>query len=472
MVRMPPTQILAGLLVAAAASGCQERRPDAPDPGLANVVFVSIDTLRPDHLSCYGYERDTSPHLDALAAKGILFEQAFCQAPKTGPSHMSLMTGLYPEAHGVTNWREDGAHRLSDSITTLAEVLHEAGYHTAGYVAGGHVRPELGFDRGFDHYEVVGGPENVFRKAREMLGEFQPSVRGTAPRPFFLFVHTYEVHDPYTPPTEYRHRFTAPDYGGDIIGSYSELLQRTDGDWGQQHEAFWSLVDPADPDDLQHLRALYDASIVFVDELFGDLLATLESRGLAGKTLVVFVSDHGEEFQEHRGFLHETLYQEILQVPLVLWLPGEQGRARAGERVTTPVETVHLMATLLSSLGLPVPAGVNAVSLLDVRAREEPPILFSQWPTAGMHALRKGSWKLIQRMQDGALVEELFALDLDPAEQTNRIDEQPAVAEELRALIAAYRKQCSDRRSGSSAGDALLLDDEAREQLEALGYLK
>lgn len=209
---------------------------DEPDERPWNVVLISVDTLRPDHLGAYGYERKTSPVIDELAKRGALFEQAYSQAPKTAPSHMSILTGLYPDAHGVKNFDEGENLRLSDRIPTLATLLEEEGYRTAAFTSGGHVRPDLGFDQGFEEYGTTGGVKGIFRGAEKKAKEF-------AGDPFFLFIHTYEVHDPYVPPEGFRGRWTDASYDGGVIASRDELLEASGAVWADQHRTFWDRVD-------------------------------------------------------------------------------------------------------------------------------------------------------------------------------------------------------------------------------------
>jgi len=173
------------------------------EPPRPNLVLVSIDTLRADHLTAYGYERSTSPEISRLARQGILFERAFSQSPKTATSHMSLFTGLYPPAHRVANWGERRVRRLSDDVPTLATLLVRAGYRTEAYTNGGNVSARLGFGQGFDSYQEDRGAESVFDSAQRALDRFVQEADGGARAPFFLFLHTFQVHDPYVPPAEF-----------------------------------------------------------------------------------------------------------------------------------------------------------------------------------------------------------------------------------------------------------------------------
>jgi arylsulfatase A-like enzyme len=431
---------------------------------LPNLILISIDTLRADHLSAYGYERATSPSIDALAEESVVFEKAFSQSPKTASSHMTIMTGLYPEAHGLVNW--DEAHnRLGAGVPTLAGLLRDAGYRTEAYTWGGNVRAELGFDRGFDVYEHA--REAVFDRAGEALEEF---AAASGP-PFFLFLHTYEVHDPYAPPAEYAGRFLDPEYSGRIPSSEEELGAAIGGggSWWQRHLVYWGHVDRNSDEDVTRLRDLYDAAIAFVDQQIGDFLGLLGPLGLESNTVVVLLSDHGEEFFEHRGFLHDNLFQEVLHVPLMIRFPGGSGPL-APRRVEEVVRLVDLAPTILEHLQLPIPAHVQGASLLPVLKGEDTSsrAVFSQWGALGMKSMRVGNWKVVYYPQSRFL----FDLSQDPFEQRNLAKRHPGqergLHDSLEQILAESRTL---RESLGPAPSPPELSDEVRKELKALGYL-
>ncbi len=440
--------------------GLPEARP-ASNP--RNLVVVSIDTLRADHLSLYGYERATSPGLDAFAADASVFESAWSQSPKTAESHMTLFTGLYPVAHGVRNlWHE--SQRLSDDVPTLAELLRRAGYRTVGYHGGGNLEAELGFDRGFERYERPGDVRQVFGRGAAWLEE---AARDPERRPFFLFLHTKVLHDPYEPPPEYAALFSDPTYAGDIGLSETERRRaQREGGWWLVHRRFWEGVDFRDPADVRHLRDLYDGLIRLMDDQLTAFLERYRELGLGRDTIFVFLSDHGEEFLEHRGFRHSSVYREVLHVPLVVRLPDAAAR---GRRVTAPVSLVDVLPTLLERLGLPRPEHVQGRSfaaLLD-GAPAEPGPVYSEWAARGVRALRVGRWKYVDRR----VARELYDLSRDPDEQRDLWEAHPRIGERLRRDAERMADATAQMAASVRRGERFGLDPDLRERLEALGYL-
>jgi len=462
---------LAPVALGALLASCgDEPRTVHAREGRYNVVLVSIDTLRADHLPMYGYARDTSPNLRRrVAEQGLVFENAYSHSPKTGPSHMSLLTGLLPDAHGVKNVAEGEENRaLSPGIETLASILKRNGYHTAAFTERGHVVAELGFDRGFDVFEAGGGARGIFKNGIDAVEMF-------AADPFFLFLHTYEVHDPYTPPKGFREIWADPDYSGSIISDSNELSAAAGGEWAARHEVFWDHVDAESPADVQHLRDLYDGSIRFVDKWIGALIDQLEELGELDRTLLIVLSDHGEEFLEHGGFLHETNYQELLHVPLVMRLPADLARGRRGRRVESVVRLVDVEPTVLEVLGIdaqhdPVHVGNSVLGLVGGEAKSAP--VLSAWPRERQFAYRKGDWKIIWSEPEpgraGSL--ELYDLAADPDERKDLAQDEPERAAELLATLKGARDACRAYLQSVQAGEAFEPDPEMLSDLGALGY--
>jgi arylsulfatase A-like enzyme len=456
---------LAALL--ATAAGCSE--PVTVEDLRDNLVVISIDTLRADRLGAYGHDRDTSPTLDALARTGVLFERAYAHSAKTAPSHMSILTGVVPAVHGVDNWSDDAAnHRLSAEVPTLASVLQRAGYQTAAFTAGGQMVEELGFASGFDRFRTGGGTEAIFERAGNTIHSLRDS-------PFFLFVHTYEVHDPYVSPEVFQRRFVDPNYRGTIV-SAREQLSSGGGGWRGEHERFWEGVDRASETDRAHLLNLYDAGIRYTDGLVARLVERLREAGIDERTWVVVLSDHGEEFGEHGDYLHETLYQEVLHVPLIVRPPtrpgsGSEAMSRfRGQRVPHAVQMIDVMPTLLGRLDVPIPTSVQGVDLLDAAAPERPQ--FSEIPSKRMRALRHGNWKLIERgRRSEADRFELYDLAHDPAERVNLRDREPVELDQMRQRLAATAHEATEAGRQVARGVAAELDTDTRAALRALGYL-
>jgi len=424
-----------------------------------SVVLVSIDTLRADRLGAYGYGRPTSPAIDAMAAESLLFERCFSHSPKTAESHMSLFTGVLPTAHGVLNWSTDRAQRSSRpaGLPTLASLLRDAGYRTAAYTAGGNVAGALGFEHGFDAYVEAGATSlELGRLGLEDLARGQ--------KPFLLFVHTYAVHDPYTPPPEHARLFVDPAYAGRIVWDAARLRAslRNGAGWHQLHAAYWERADLRDPRDVRHLSNLYDAVIHDMDAQLRPLLDSFR-RLLGDRAIFVLLSDHGEEFGEHAGFTHNSLYQEVLHVPLILRLPGVAPR-----RVPEVVPLSDVMPTLLDLLGLTTPEHVQARSLAPILsgAERRGRAVVSEWREEGRAAIRLGGLKYM-RVED----ERLFDLDADPGETRNLLPSSRDRLYPLRLGLDRYTEASLSLKARFGTGKAPELDPETRRQLEALGYI-
>jgi len=304
-------------------------RPSPP----RGLILVSIDTLRADHLGTYGYDRPTSPQIDALAEDSIVFERMLAHAPNTPPSHMSLLTGLLPVEHGVQGWVSPTKRdRLDPKHTTFAEILQRAGFATAASTAGGWMSPDLGFDRGFDEFHTRKRLSRSIDWALDWL-DARPEQR------FFLFLHTYEVHAPYRAAPEHRALF--------VEAGYRPRWQPIPTTLGKVRRGEITLSD----EDLRYFVNLYDAGIHQVDATIGLLVEQLAARHVLDETIVVVTSDHGEEFLEHGSTGHWQLFNRPnLHVPFIVRLPrGTSG----GRRITEYAQHVDFVPTMLELLGLP-----------------------------------------------------------------------------------------------------------------------
>jgi arylsulfatase A-like enzyme len=409
-------------LVLAAGSGCGERRAEAPVP--QRILLVTIDTLRSDHVGCYGAERAATRTLDALCAAGVRFEAAVSPAPLTLPAHASLMTALDPPGHGV---RHNGVFRLPSAIPTLAERLREAGYATGAVVGSQVLDRRYGLDRGFDHYDdqlterVVGGSGWPERRADRVADAALALMDRLGPR-FFLWVHFYDPHMTYEPPPGFASAFASRPYAGEIA---------------------------------------------FVDAQLGRFLGGLRSRWGEAGLLVVATSDHGESFGEHGDRTHSYFVYETTQhIPLLLAGPG----LPAGRSVAAPVGLVDVAPTVLAlaqARPLPETAGRDLTPLLrgepdgPAQAYFEtvaPQLDFGWSPLLG---LRVGSHKYIRAPRP-----ELYDLAADPGEQRSLAEQQPERVAELDAALEA-RLRASPAREASP----LPMSGETREALRSLGYL-
>jgi arylsulfatase A-like enzyme len=446
--RLRPSIRIILLLAVGLSLSCGE--PEGPH----NVLIIGVDTLRPDHLGCYGYTRPTSPNLDELAASGVVCENAVSQSPWTTPSFGTAFTSLYPTQHGAGSL-ETG---LRTESTTLAELLQEKGYATGAIVSSPSMSPEFGLNRGFGVYDICYQHEG--RPATEATALALEWLDGNKGNRFFLFVHYFDPHLSYRPPPPYDTMFD-PDYQGEIGNYFTRQMYPRDTDGG------FSTMKALSTADWNHIKSLYDGEIAFTDFAIGQLLDGLASRGLDDNTLVVFISDHGEEFFEHGGFRHgHTLFNELIRVPLVFKLPGVlPGRAR----VRRQVRILDVMPTVLDLLGIEPEVHMEGASLtgiltgVDGPRRPEEAVLppddaFSEALLRGpeQKSISAYPWKLIYDTSTEA--EALFKLDVDPAEQRNLIDKEPEAKARLEDLLFKTLLDISDtwyvEMAGSTAGNS------------------
>jgi arylsulfatase A-like enzyme len=394
-------------------------------------LLVGVDTLRPDHLGCYGYARNTSPNIDRLAGRGVLLENTISQCPWTLPSFATVLTSLYPTQHGAGI----DMNRLRTTFPTLANILSDNGYATGGIINVSVLSPEFGVDRGFDYYDATA--PTVKRIADEITSDALEWIGLHEHEPFFLFVHYFDPHLSYSPPAPYDTLFD-PDYEGRIGRSfdrdkYLEMKDDLFRNEGEQTAADWN-----------HIRALYDGEIAFTDEAIGDLLQGLEKLDLRERTLIVFLSDHGEEFFEHKGYGHgHTLFREVIEVPLIFSLPGVLPE---GVRLSRQVRLVDVMPTILDLLDIDVDVRLEGTSLTPwlVGEGRAPMVRGGMFPpeVAYSEGLRRGgerksvatqTWKLIY---DVATEEEiLLNLEQDPGEMNNLAGENHDSQDLLEAML-------------------------------------
>ncbi len=432
----------------ALASGCRTR-PEAP------VILVSIDTLRPDHLGCYGYPRPTSPHLDAFRRDAVLFQKAIAHAPSTLSSHASILTSLLPPHHGASISNDLAVPR---EVTTLAEVLRAEGYLTASFNGGVQLDPVWGLDQGFDTYASVkprGAPAESLIDEHDRFAHITEQARAFIlnheGRPFFLFLHTYEVHHPYSPDAADLDAFRG-DYKGPLPDLITvDLLRQIDGGSLRISDG-----------DRQHVVDAYDAEIRSMDRAFGAFVGFLRERKLYHDALIVVTSDHGEEFGEHGrlGWHSHSLYDELLRVPLLVKLPASR---LGGGLATEQVRGIDVAPTVLSALGLGIPAPFEGRDLLKggspgAAANEAWSSRDVTEPNAVI-SLRTPEWKLFDAR--------LYDLLRDPGEREDVAKSHADVARRLserRKAIAADRPRPARRPATP--------DDELRERLRSLGYVE
>jgi arylsulfatase A-like enzyme/Tfp pilus assembly protein PilF len=395
-----------------------------------NVLLITLDTTRADHLGCYGWSRARTPHFDRLAAEGVRFEHAFASAPITLPSHASILTGLYPPAHGVRN---NGNFYLAERFQTLATLLHGQGYRTAAFVSSFILDRRYGLARGFDVYDdrIEGAQPGVISLGAERRGDrtshalslWLESYAAAPSAPFFAWLHLYDPHEPYRPPPPFRDLFA---------------------------------------------DAPYDGEIAFDDAIVASILDKLGRLGLLDHTLIAVVADHGESLGEHGEETHSMfVYDAAIRVPLLLWRPGT---LPGGTVVQDPVRTIDLAPTLLDLVGAPALPRIDGRSLLPLvegRDKGPTPLVYAEtylpqfymnW--SPLRAVRSDRFKLIEAPRP-----ELYDLAQDPGELHDLHDSRADTARALKSRLDAITG------GGAGAMNVAALDREAMEKLAALGYV-
>ncbi len=475
-------------------AGCSGERKSDHVPAPPLILLFSIDTVRADHLGCYGYHRPTSPFIDRFASRATFFQNAVSQSAVTTPSHMSIFTSLMPVVHQIHNPNPfDGTlTELADNIPTLAGELRDKGWRTAGLHGGGPLSPAFGFSRGFDLYrdDFFFNYQTPYYQPRRELETIQELVRESREneQPLFLFLHHKIPHDPYlASPPRFLHRFLEDPAPG-LPLSRDDFRRRPDG--GYDEESFWDGVDYDNPRHLRHMIDLYDGEILYSDYIFQQVVTILQAEGIYDDSLIILLSDHGEEFNEHGGYRHWKLFVETLNVPLIVKFPGEEF---AGKTIEPHVRTLDLLPTLFEYLGIPIYYPVQGVSFLplltgkgeyapliasqaldvhspdDVQFRES--IRFLKDGYSYSNQLSAGLWR--DSLEKGQ-PEWLFNLEADPREQVNLIDEKPELAARMREKADELLESNRAFREivGSLPAPPRAPDDELRRQLEALGYLR
>ncbi len=489
---IPWPRALAGLGAAAVLLGLPAvaldlppRGDGAPGNGRPNLVLIVVDALRSDRLGCYGYDRPTSPHLDALCRRSVVFEQAVVQYPATGPSFGSIFTAKYPRRHGLSAM-DPRAWIGGEFNRTLAEILAEEGYTTAAVMTGSITRSS-GLARGFAEVfeelpaHALHRVDSAWPALRSRLRLSRSWVRWrrgldrdivvtvaerwlarVGHRPFFLFLHLYQPHSPYDPPAEHLALFD-PDYAGPHRAIGTRMLRRV-------RAGDLELETPA----VDRLNALYDAEVRAADEAVGRFLTALDRAGLRDDTVVVMTADHGEELYDHRLVEHGHIYNTNLLVPLILDLPAGSPE---GRRVPGPVELLDLMPTLLDLVGAPIPDGIDGELLpLDETAAPSEAYAFAEADCQSFGgratdcwlSIQSERWKLDRNLSRGKT--RLFDLATDPLEREDVAALHPEVATELEARLLAWNATQPDlpalRQELSDSGRR-----EIEERLRALGYI-
>jgi arylsulfatase A-like enzyme len=433
-------------------------------------VIISIDTLRADHLGAYGHPWVETPAIDALADESVRFQQAIAPAPTTLASHTSLMTGTHPHTHGVP----DNEYRVAESNRMLAEVLHDAGFTTAGVIGGYPLCPQTRFNQGFDSYRVLPSEEPNSAGVSDAALSW---LDGASDGRFFLFVHYWDVHWPYSPPPPYDRMYRTD--GLDVTGLKTEI----DAVRGELRRGEPGAVERSDA-----LHRLYAGGVTWVDSQVGRLLEGLRERDLMDASLVVLTSDHGETMAEHPAELWNhghTVYDSVIRVPLLLRLPGGAGGGRGWQ---WRLSTIDLMPSLVELLGLPVPEGLEGASFASALAGEEAWVgggsVFAEatkpyaeghearatWVNAGKcRGMWQGQWK-VQHCPRMRMLE-LFDLEADPHETVNLLGPAGSPADRSTGQRMAGRLTAWSE-SAAPLETVVESSPEVIERLRALGYLE
>ncbi len=459
---------LAAVLALAAGSGCS-REPAPPRAAVnpAPVIIIGMDTVRGDHVGAMGGDVAT-PHLDALAADGVAFTNCQTTAPWTGPAFASLLTGLLPYHHGFLG---GDYGRLGEDFDTVAEILLERGYATSSVTTVKWLSHFFGMDQGWQQaknlYDSGSG-----EAARSVTGRGLVFARKHADAPFLLFAHYFNAHAPYTPPAPFDGMY----YAGDPRAPGTPVTEFLESDAvrvlapGQNRHLYAWLHDVTD---LQWPSRQYAADVAYTDDSVGELIAGLKREGVYDKALIVAVGDHGEHLGEHDfWFTHALPYRETMHVPLIIKFPGGE---HAGQTVPQGVSIADVLPTILATLGVAAPRGLDGVDLApligDPQRESASTLMAEQGSSEAFYtkALVADPWKLIVTVRDGVETYELYDTVNDPAETADLAAVRPQVAADLAARLW---RLCGERRlTAAAALPTLDINPHERERLRSLGYV-
>ena len=420
-----------------------------------NLIIISIDTLRADHLSLYGYFRKTSPNLDRFAQNCLVFTRVISASSFTSPSVASLFTSLYPSEHQTLG--KDQLIFPSENLT-LAEILEQNGYLTAGFSASPFISPEYGFAQGFEHFQFI--PEPRANLVNEKFLSWLSSHYQE--QPFFLYIMYFDPHQPYDPPAPFDRKFQK-DPQGNLLWKDKMLRNKP--------VRIMKLSPKISPQELEFVKSQYDGEIAFVDHHLGILLDQLKQKGLLKNSIIIITSDHGEEFLEHNGFGHSrTLYQEVLKVPLIIYLPEPEFEPKP---INQLVRTIDILPTILDLLGIKIPDKIQGKSLMGlIKGTEQSP---EPWafaelkpflkPKTYLKAIENQNYKLILNLPSQKL--ELYNLASDLKEKNNLINILPDKAQELLEMMERVEKSFRPIKKPQVKAPV-----SAEEILKSLGYIR
>lgn len=462
-----------------------------------NIILISIDTLRADHLSCYGYKRLTTPNLDHLAEEGVLFTNAYSTAVWTPPAHASMLTGLYPKDHGVVH-----QNSLRNEVPTIATLLRNHGYQTAGFANNSQVGELVGLNQGFDDfYEVWRGlsKKQILKRliyhSKRIGGYIDDGAsltnklvfnwldkRWNEDKPFYLFIHYIEAHNPLKAPKPFKYKFLTKD-----IREQVDMAKI----WKVANNPLICLTDELklNETEIEALHCLYDEEINYVDSKIGELTDFLVQKKLINKTILIITADHGEHFGEHGFYSHiASLYEPVVHIPFILRYPSEISSHSRSHQL---VQHIDLMPTILEVVGVYEEGKLSLTgrNLLDcLNGEEDSRILFAEWEgripyfirdrlkNVKDHPLierlkkplwmaRSGNFKLIADDQGHY---QLYNLKRDPDEKNNLCRQDSTLFQHLKQALDDWLKEKAD------AGPSQTYDYEdeiLKKHLKELGYL-
>ncbi len=423
--------------------------------GRKRVIFCLIDAAQARRLGCYGHERRTTPNIDALARDGVIFENAFSQAPYTIASLCSLLSSRYPESHGVV-----ARGKLPVDAATMPEIFRAGLFRTAGFSANPFFSRAFGLDRGFDVFREIFLEYGVTTEhvvsvpAEKLTDEAAAWIEENLDADSFVFIHYLQPHNPYDPPERFRRVF---ERGGGLEPSTKNLLEI---DAGRLR---------VDESDLAHIKDMYDGNLAYVDSEIGRLVERLKAMGVYDDSMVVVLSDHGEAFGEHGRFLHNsTVYDEMIQVPLIMKMPASLGEE--GKSVRAQVELIDVLPSVLDAFGISAEGlGFQGASFMPaLNGAGARKYTFSR--TVGekpVYAVRGEGLKYIFNSE--TLSGELYDLSADRDEKKNIADERPEAAEALRKELFAW---LDSQACPQGVNADVSLDDDIKERLKSLGYME
>ena len=416
---------LAGPLVIAASSGTPQT-PQSRESRTANLILITVDTLRADHLACYGYHGVATPAIDKLAADGVLFTDAIAQVPLTLPSHCSILTGDYPNYTGV---HDNAGFFLKPQQPTLATILKAKGYQTAAFVGSSILDGRTGLARGFDQYSDLENAKLPSRRGDQVMQEALAWVQAHKNAKFFVWIHLFDCHWPYAAPEPYRSRY---------------------------------------------IRRPYDGEIAFVDALIGEMTRTLENEKLYDSTLIVFMSDHGEGLGQHGEQAHGLfVYNSTLHIPLIIKAAHAQWKH---SRVRSLVRSVDVTPTILQLLSIPQRSqmqGHGLLSMMEGKDNQGESVAYSEtlypyyhFRWSPLFSVETNRYHYIQAPHP-----ELYDLQIDPAEKKNIISQDRSMASYMESLLKGYQKFAPRTDKQQMAQPEKTVDSETVARLRSLGYV-